>query len=222
MIKQKIGNGVTRYLFDSHEEWLAGREGVGGSDAASILGLSPYKNNQQLWREKTGSAEPEDISGKPYVQYGIKAEPIIRNLFALNHPDLTVQYYGDNLIRNDAYPWAHASLDGEITDVEGRKGIWEGKTATIVKVDQTVDWDGRIPIHYYTQVLHYLLVTGYDFVWLTALLRYVVGDKKIEIRDYCIEREDVKKDIDFLKTKEEEFWMSINDNREPGLILPEP
>ena len=39
----------------NREEWLqARRRGIGGSDAAAVLGLSPWKSNVRLWEEKTG------------------------------------------------------------------------------------------------------------------------------------------------------------------------
>ena len=51
-------------------EWLAFRKtGLGGSDAAAILGLSPFKTNVEVWEEKVGLREPEDISDKPEETY---------------------------------------------------------------------------------------------------------------------------------------------------------
>ena len=49
---------------------------IGGSDIAVIMGLSPYKTAYQLWLEKTGQVEAEDISLLPHVQRGILNEPI--------------------------------------------------------------------------------------------------------------------------------------------------
>ena len=46
----------------SHEEWLKHRERIGGSDAAAIVGMNPYKSNVELWQIKTGQVVPEDIS----------------------------------------------------------------------------------------------------------------------------------------------------------------
>ena len=52
-------------------EWLEARkDGLGASDAAALLGLSPWKTNVQLWEEKCGLVIPEDIGDKPYVRYG--------------------------------------------------------------------------------------------------------------------------------------------------------
>lgn len=49
----------------NREEWLEERKkGIGGSDVACILGMSPYKSNVELWEEKVGIREAEDISRK--------------------------------------------------------------------------------------------------------------------------------------------------------------
>ena len=55
----------------SKEEWTALRSTtIGGSDAAAILGLNPYKSPYALWAEKTGKVIPEDISQKEAVRLG--------------------------------------------------------------------------------------------------------------------------------------------------------
>lgn len=47
----------------SREEWLAARKNyIGGSDASAVLGMNPYKTNLELWKEKTGIVQPEDLS----------------------------------------------------------------------------------------------------------------------------------------------------------------
>lgn len=129
----QIGLGILRIRFKTFDQWLDARHGIGGSDASAVIGKNPYKTNQELWMEKTGRAVPPDISDKDYVRYGHAAEPLLRELFALDHPEYKVEYFGDNMIRNEKYPWAHASLDGELTDQNGRKGILEIKTTNILQ-----------------------------------------------------------------------------------------
>ena len=79
----------------SREEWLQCRmRGIGGSDAACIIGMNPWKSNVQLWREKAGRdpdrrAKQDEISAKPAVQFGKAAEAPVRELFLLMHPDMT-------------------------------------------------------------------------------------------------------------------------------------
>lgn len=74
----KITPNLARIQFDSMEEWLVNRKGIGGSDASAILGLNPYKTNQELWMEKKGQMSPVDISDKSYVKYGNDADEELR------------------------------------------------------------------------------------------------------------------------------------------------
>jgi len=64
------------------EKQLADRlKYVTGSDAAVILGLSPWKGIVQLYQEKTGYIEQEDMSDKPWIKAGNYLEPVIRQWF---------------------------------------------------------------------------------------------------------------------------------------------
>lgn len=222
MKRERLSTDITRIQFDSMEEWLVNRKGIGGSDASAILGLNPYKTNQELWMEKKGQMSPMDISDKSYVKYGNDAEPLLRALFALDYPEYKVEYYDNNMIINKKYPWAHASLDGELMDPDGRRGILEIKTTNILQSMQWEKWDNRIPDNYYIQVLHYLLVTEYDFVVLKAQLKRVRdGEVRLTTKHYHIEREEVLSDIKMLKEEEEAFWHSLQSGQELGLLLPE-
>ena len=213
---------VTMQTFKSREEWLDARTGrIGGSDAAAILGLNPYKTNVQLWEEKTGRRTAPDISGQPYVKYGTEAEEPLRELFKLDFPEYTVMYEEGNMWLNDAIPWGHASLDGWLLDQGGRRGIWECKTTEIMRSGQMKLWKGRIPDNYYIQLLHYLLITGFDFAVLKGQLKFDIdGEMWLQTKHYKIERSEVQEDIEFLKEKEFEFWQHIKQDKPPALILP--
>lgn len=206
-----------------HEGWLKARTyGIGGSDASAILGMNPYKTNIELFEEKTGHRIPEDISDKPYVKYGTAAEPLIRQLFALDYPEYEISYRENRILRNKANPYMQASLDGELTDQAGRKGILEIKTCNILHPSQQEKWKDRIPDNYYIQVLHYLLVTGYQFVVLRAHLISAWGqDKRTTAKHYFIERSEVENDLDMLANEERKFWGCVESKRKPPLILPE-
>lgn len=204
--------------------WLEARSHyIGGSDAAAVLGLNPYKSNLELWQEKTGLVVPEDISEKPYVKYGHAAEGCLRELFALDFPEYEVGYTENNIWLNDAFPFAHASLDGWLTDQDGRKGILEIKTTNILQSMQKEKWDHRIPDNYYIQVLHYLMVTEFDFAVLKAQLKYEFqgGDVMLQTKHYKIERSEVQQDILYLAQKEADFWENVQTKKKPALLLPE-
>lgn len=206
-----------------HDEWLRARlNGIGGSDAGTALGKNKYKNNVELWREKTGQLIPEDISDKPAVKYGKLAEEHIRELFRLDHPEYTVDYHEFYMYVNDDHPFIFATLDGELTDEKGRRGILEIKTCTIQNSNQWTEWEDKIPDTYYAQILHQLAATGWEFAVLTAYIRYYRdGVMRAAVRHYFIERGEVESDIEWLIGKEKKFWESVTKNKEPSLILPE-
>lgn len=215
-------NTVSMIQLKNREEWLQNRTRIGGSDAAAILGMNPYKDNVTLWREKTGSSVAEDISDKPYVKYGTNAEEHLRALFALDFPQYEVEYLDNNMFLNDKFPFAHASLDGWLTDKDGRKGILEIKTTEILQSMQKEKWKNQIPDNYYIQVLHYLMVTEFDFVELKAQLKTVFdGVPYLQTKHYHIERSDVEEDIQYLAAEEERFWKQVQERKRPALILPE-
>lgn len=212
---------IKRIQFRNTDEWLAHRDRIGGSEASAIVGMNPYKTNQELWREKTGRVIPPDISDKPYVKYGHEAEEHIRALFALDFPEYKVEYYDNNMILNDRFPFAHASLDGELIDMKGRRGILEIKTTNILQSMQKEKWNEKIPDNYYIQLLWYLMVTEYDFAVLVAQLKmdYKDGLRKLT-KHYFIERKEVEEDIEYIAEEGAAFWELIKADREPGLILP--
>lgn len=211
------------YYFSSREDWLGARRNyIGGSDAAAVMGMNPYKTNQKLWEEKVGISEPEDISDKPYVIYGHKAEDHLRELFRLDFPEYKVFHDEDAFLVNDKYPWAHASLDGLLRDKDNRLGILEIKTTNIMQSMQKEQWDDRIPDNYYLQVIHYMMVTEAEFAVLKAQLKYEFKDSLfLQTRHYFIERSEVEEDIRILQNAEQKFWEDVVKKRRPALILPE-
>lgn len=214
---------VKMLTFPSRSEWLKARgHTIGGSDASAVVGMNPYKTNEDLWLEKTGQVTPEDISGKPYVEYGTKAEPLLRELFRLDFPEYQVFYEENNLFLNDKYPWGHYSADGWLIDQNGRKGILEIKTTEILQSMQKEKWNKRVPDNYYVQCLHGLTIMEADFVILKAQLKTVFdGIPYIQVKHYPIERSDVEADIRYLAEEERRFYQNIKTGKRPSLILPD-
>lgn len=209
----------------THEEWLQERKkGLGASDAGTIIGVNKWKTNVELWQEKVGLREPEDISHKSYVQYGHDAEPHLRALFALDHPELRVTYESPyKMIFSDELPFIFATPDGELEELAtGRKGGLEVKTTEIMNPRQWTQWKGRIPDQYFSQVCHQFLATDWDFIFLLAQIKWTnrEGEKLKMIKEYPIERRDVLDSIEYLKPMEIKFWQDVQNKKEPGLILP--
>lgn len=210
----------------THEEWLQERKrGLGGSDAGTILGISKWKSNIELWREKCGLREPEDISHKSYVQYGHDAEPHLRALFALDHPELRVTYESPyKMIFSDELPFVFATPDGELEEIAtGRQGGLEIKTTEIRNPRQWDEWKkDRIPDVYFSQVCHQFLATKWEFIVLLVQIKWTTrdGQKMKTIKEYPIERSEVLDSIEYLKPQEIDFWHHVTTKTEPGLRLP--
>lgn len=215
--------GAEMVICQSREAWLAQRKSyIGGSDAACVVGMNPWKTNVDLWMEKTGRKAAPDISDNAAVHYGTEAEQYLRGLYRLDNPQYIVEYREHNMWLNAEYPFAHASLDGWIIEKDtGRRGILEIKTTNIVQSMQKEKWKDRVPDNYYLQILHYMMVTEFDFAELHAQLRFDYGgDIVFQRRTYHIERADVGADIEYLADKERIFAEQIKTDVRPALILP--
>lgn len=214
---------VEMKVLRSREEWLAHRMNyIGGSEISAVIGQNPYMDNQTLWEIKTGRRQPEDISSKPYVQYGTQAEMHLRGLFRLDFPKYKVGYIENNSFLNDAYPWAAASCDGWITDERGRRGVLEIKTTDVLSSMHKERWAGKVPMNYYCQCLMYMAVIEAEFACIKAQMRTMFeGVPHLQTRHYFIERADVQEDIDFLMEEGEKFWGYVQRDECPPLRLPE-
>ena len=153
----------------NREEWLAARQiqGIGASEAAAIVGLSPWMSKNELWYIKTGKKIAKDLSGNAAIEQGIRMEGAIRTVFAARHPEFQVEHHAYDIRYQTERPWLFATLDGEITesfaDSSVKKYPLEIKTST---PRGKADWDkwsdGKIPDNYYIQILHQMLATGLE------------------------------------------------------------
>ena len=127
---------LVRESFPDREAWLAGRSrGLGASSAASAIGQNTYQTNVQLWEILTGRKQPKELIGNEHIDFGVRAEPVVRELFKLNHPEIKVEYHQYDILYQDTLPWLRATLDGECTTDSplrfgATNGILECKTAT--------------------------------------------------------------------------------------------
>lgn len=205
-------------------EWLEARkEGLGASDASALLGISPWKTNVQLWEEKTGLVVPEDIGDKPQVKYGNDAEPLLREFFALDHPEYGLSFTPFKIIRHEQHPFITCTPDGELLETgTNRRGGLEIKTTEILSSAGWARWKERIPDEYYAQVCHQMLATGWEFVELLAQIKYTTaaGEDRKEVRHYKIERADSLDDIALVEQAAVHFWPFVLEHRRPALKLP--
>lgn len=166
---------------ERHLAWLKSRKaGVGGSDMSTILGLNSFKTPYELWLEKTGRVEPEDISDKWALVKGNALENELRKRFRAQHPEMLVTDGTDKQFISRGKPYLRASLDGILQGEDGSFGILEIKTAGNRRAGDWRDEDGnlRIPPYYLAQVEFYALVTGWTWGYVYAAIG---DDEPVEI-----------------------------------------
>ena len=182
----------------TREEWLELRkQGLGGSDAAWVMGRSRYKSPYTGWAEKAGFIEEPNLDDRESVEWGHRLEPIVAERFSerfgLEIIDAPV------MLQHPTYPWMLANVDRFIVEGGEIVGILEVKTAGLRMADY---WEGDdVPDHYWLQVQHYLACCGLDFAYLTVL----IGGQ--EQRDYRIERDELA--IADLIAKEGDMWAHV-------------
>lgn len=173
----------------TNEEWLEWRKkGIGGSDVATICGLNKYKSALELWMEKRGYKQDEEAGESAY--WGTTLEHIVREEF-IKRSGLEVDTI-NLMLKHPKYEFMLANVDGIVIDQEGKKCIFEAKTASAYKADQ---WkDDEIPEVYMLQIQHYMLVTGYERAYIAVLIggntfKYKVVDKDEELINMIIQIE---------------------------------
>lgn len=183
-------------------KWLDARNaGIGGSDAAVIVGLNRWKSLYQLWMEKTGKAEPEDLSDNEYVYWGKVLEQAVADRFC-EVTGKKVQRRG--LLQHDDYPFILASVDRMVV---GEDAGLECKTCNGFAAK---DWeDDEIPDAYYAQCQHYMMVTGCA-KWYIAVL---IGGNRFVWKE--IPRSDAE--IELLMQAEVEFWDKVQNGIMPDV-----
>lgn len=134
--------------------------GIGGSDVAAILGVSPYATPTDVWLEKVRhpSWRPKDQT--PEMRFGKLLEPVMRSAYE-EDTGRRVHAPGDHKTywAKDGIRYAH--IDGLVED----EGIWEGKAPF-----QTYrNWRDGPPAYVLAQVQHYLDLTGEPWCDVSAL-----------------------------------------------------
>ena len=208
--------------YANEKEWLNIRKkGIGGSDAGAIMGKNKYKNIIDVWKDKTGRKKNEFKSAS--AQRGNDLEKYIRDTYRIDNPDKKI-FEVDKMYIHSKYNFIRANLDGEI-EFEGRKGILEIKTTTINNYEiYKQEWLDNIPESYLYQILHYFIVTGYEYAVLVADIRFkcfetsTPFDLEKKLQTIVINRSDWEEEIQELLKKEIEFWECVRNDTEPRMI----
>jgi len=148
--------------------WLAARqEGIGGSDAAAILGLSPFHSPLEVFVDKLGLVEPEPESEA--MRWGRILEPAIAERYIEETGRELAASSPYTLLVSRAHPFLRATLDRAIIKAADKPvpAPLELKTTNGFRRES---WDEEPPLHVQIQGQHQLLVTGWEWVSYAVLI----------------------------------------------------
>lgn len=152
--------------------------GIGGSDIAALLGLSPYKTALQLWAEKVGhpgAAEPQGI----HLRYGQHLEPFVAREYeqvtglhtsevgtSIFHPEHGFMFASiDRLVTKE--PGAQAFVNGRVT----ADRLLECKTSSVFsRREWGVEGTDQVPTAYLLQCAWYMAISGCTQADIAVLL----------------------------------------------------
>ena len=190
----------------SRDDWLAIRKtGIGGSDAAAAVGLSPYTSQLELWLEKTGRdaelPKPDPGDTTEPVYWGTLLEPIVAAAYTQQTGNRVRKV--NAVLRHPSIPFMLANLDREVTSVPDVQ-ILECKTAGEFGARL---WRHGVPEYVQLQVQHQLAVTGKRAADVAVLL----CGQQLEV--HRIERDDEL--IARLIPLEARFWQYVESDTPP-------
>lgn len=174
---------------------------LGGSDAAAVMGLSPWATPVELWQEKTGRVrkDPEDPIRKRILARGHRLEPFIREMVIdkLRDGGLDVEMLACNRRYTDPeHSFLSCEIDFELR-VTGQVAIGDN----VVELDhEHINCDAKsvsgfarkkwgdvdtedVPIEYAAQFMHGLMVTGRRYCLVAALRSFDDVDIYWTVRD---------------------------------------
>lgn len=180
------------------EDWLKLRlQGIGSSDAAPAMGMSPWRSAYSLWCEKTGATSGEADSER--FLWGRLIEPVIldeaerRGWVSMGARSL--------MLRSSERPWMLANPDMLCGDV-----VVEVKTAHPMDDKR---WDEGVPDQYAIQAMHLMAVTGRRQCVFPVLFGFDA------LRRFDVDWDPELAEVMF--AQEAEFWRRVEENDPPDV-----
>ena len=166
------------------------RLGIGGSDAAAIVELSPWKKPIDVFCDKLGLTVPDQLDNDQ-IRWGRLMEPVVLADWTLRTGRKTLPR---RFFTHRKFPWLVGNVDACV------EGVDEGAEVKTSMSGEGWGAEGtdEIPIYYLTQCHHYMLVTGWKR-WHVIVL--IGGSIR---KDYVIEKDEMAEQMLF--DAESEFW----------------
>lgn len=187
---------------------------VGGSDVATIFGLSPWITPLELWMIKKGRMKPKAPPNPDQLAMGHMLEPIAAHFYARRTGNLVTE--DNHLYQHAHFPYALANIDRRYTRKEdGEPGILECKSLTYHKAE---DWaDGAYPAYYELQLRFYLAVLDIKYGAFSALWG---NNPDNDLATPHLIRDTAKEDIIFEKL--DQWIWSLRNDEPPSMVDVKP
>lgn len=175
------------------------RSGIGGSDAAAILGVSPFSSALACWQEKRGLGEIREASER--MVWGSRLERAVLDGYA-EDTGRPVRKTGRRFRRHVAMPFLIGHPDGEADD-----RLLEVKTTARLDERWGPDGSSVIPAHYFAQVQHYMVLTGHTLCDVAVL----VGGREMHLYSVPADQEFQSAMLE----EERAFWDLVREGTPP-------
>lgn len=165
---KKIGQAIIKVSTKdmTEQEWIEARkQGIGGSDAAAILGMNPWSTPLTVYLDKMGELPEKEDNESMY--WGRELEEVVAKEFAKRHPEFKVQRV-NAVLQHPEHEFMTGNIDRLIIDKGKGMGILEIKTTSEYNKDEWLD--ENIPDNYYIQLQHYLGLTGFKWGYFAVLI----------------------------------------------------
>ena len=185
----------------SEEEWLAyRRKGIGGSDVAALLGISPWRTARDLYFDKLNIVAVEDNEDNwVALEMGHLLEPLVAKIF--QHRTGYKIYQIKKMFQHPQYSWMLADVDYFVELPDGSTAILEIKTTNYNARDNWwLNGEETVPVYYETQGRHYMAVMNVDRCFFCCL--YGNNEEETIIREIRRD-ESYEEEMIFL---EQYFW----------------
>ena len=185
----------------TEQEWLTyRRQGIGGSDVAAILGISPFRTARDLYDDKLNIASAVDDTGNwVALEMGHLLEPLVAQIFT-KKTGLEV-FQIKKMFQHPQYPFMLADVDYFVRLPNRKIALLEIKTTNYNAKDHWwKDDEECVPIYYETQGRHYMAVMDIDEIFYCCL--YGNNEDEVIIRHLYRDRE-YEQEMIYL---EREFW----------------
>jgi putative phage-type endonuclease len=184
---------------------------IGGSDAAAILGVSPWKSAFRLYQEKIGEFTEEITPEKQRVfDRGHRWEPVVAEMVIdeLQEQGRDVQIVCRNYRYSEImFPFLACEIDMELR-IDGEDCNVEIKTVhPFAAKEWGEEGSDEIPLHYLAQVMHGLMIVPRRRCIVAALIG--VDDLRI----HWVDRDE--ETIAAIRAKEIEFWRRVQERDPP-------